>query len=172
MGEITMTKNYDNNSFSNPISVRELRKVIGLKQTELAILAGISQVYLSEIENNKKPFTVEAATKIADAVNQLINKESVKIDPELLRAGHIASFLPKDIKTKVNRLIFEIAQKREQLSFYLSDGKELPPIKEANYETPIGEHSYIYEDGTFQLSIHDLVHSYGDQIEENKKKLW
>jgi transcriptional regulator with XRE-family HTH domain len=51
------------------VRIRAARIKKGLTQIKLARLAGVSQSYLSEIENNKKSPTLRQLCKIADALN-------------------------------------------------------------------------------------------------------
>ena len=49
--------------------VRVWRDYRGMKASELAAAAGIAASYLSDIENGKKPGSVKAVKRIADALN-------------------------------------------------------------------------------------------------------
>jgi transcriptional regulator with XRE-family HTH domain len=51
------------------VKIKEIREEKGLTQTQLAILAKISQSYLSELESNKKSPTLRQLCKIADALD-------------------------------------------------------------------------------------------------------
>ena len=92
-------------------SIKDYRNLAELQQKELALLSSITQPYLSEIEMNSKPFTKEAAEKIAIAFSMFLSGPGnpVHIEPGILRASHIASFLPKDDQAVANELISGIA---------------------------------------------------------------
>ena len=51
------------------LNLLEIRRRRGISQTELAKLAGISNGYISELENNLKSPTVEIVCKLAKALN-------------------------------------------------------------------------------------------------------
>lgn len=55
--------------------LKELREHVGISQTELSKLTGISNVYISNIENGiKKNPSMELIQKIADALGVSINE--------------------------------------------------------------------------------------------------
>ena len=53
--------------------VRVWREYRGMKAGELAVSAGIAASYVSDIENGKKPGSVNALRRIADALNLAVD---------------------------------------------------------------------------------------------------
>lgn len=54
-------------------SVRAWRDYRGMKASQLAVASGIAASYLSDVENGKKPVLVKAVTRIADALNVMVD---------------------------------------------------------------------------------------------------
>lgn len=49
--------------------IRNLRKELGVSQTEFANMIGISRTYLSDLENCRKSPSIDTAKKIASKLN-------------------------------------------------------------------------------------------------------
>ncbi len=112
----------------NIANIKEIRESIGIQQRDLAQLAGITAVYLSEIENGRKAFTIEAAKKLASALNKLFNsgEEDSPFSPEGLRAGHIASFYPEEVQETIKTLLIDIEEKQKELDYAMYHLKAFP----------------------------------------------
>jgi len=124
-------------------NIKELRKVAGIKQGELAKMTGLTQAYLSEVEYGKKILTLKSAKKIASVFNRLIKeagKLEYQIDEASLWAGHIASFYPEKIRTRLAELLIDIIRKQKE-SEYLMEHKDVAP-------RPIGNEDKITDEET------------------------
>ncbi len=108
-------------------SLKELRELAGLKQSELALLSGITQPYLSEIETDRKPFTKEAAEKISAGFYMILSTTGnpVYIEPEIIRSNHQASRLPLERQQVANELMARIAFYNDYLEHVLSGRGEV-----------------------------------------------
>lgn len=67
------------------INIKRLRKSLNLTPLDFCNRFGISQYYLSEIENNKKPITVELYNNMKFEFGETVIKNSVKTVTILLR---------------------------------------------------------------------------------------
>ncbi len=145
-----------------PCNVSVIRKVASLKQVELAKLSGLSQAYLSEVESAKKVLTKDAAEKIAEALNRLINepgKSDYKIDPVLIWAGHIASYQPEEFQKRIIDLFLLINQSQAEL-YKILKHKEHPTNPDLITVQP-GESTRIVS----------LIKKRLDVIQENKEAM-
>ncbi len=50
-------------------SIRYFRRLQGMRQGELCVRAGISQTYMSQVENHSKNLTWKKLCKISDVIN-------------------------------------------------------------------------------------------------------
>ncbi len=145
-----------------PCNVSIIRRVSGLKQVELSKLSGLSQAYISEVESAKKVLTKDAAEKIAEALNRLINepgKSDYRIDPVLIWAGHIASYQPEEFQKRIIDLFLLINQSQAEL-YNILKHKELPTNSDSTKVKP-GESTRIVS----------LVKKRFDVIQENKEAM-
>ena len=84
-------------------SIIELRKQKDLSQGELAKGAGISQAYLSQIENNKKDPSTDLIKKLSQQLGQstaailLYALDSTDIDQEKVKAFNALNPLLKEL---------------------------------------------------------------------------
>ncbi len=153
--------------------------MIGLTQEELGKLAGVAPMYISLIENNKRMLTKKTAEKIASVISQLLRNDGseVFISPEELRASHIASLYPDDIKTYIGRFLYLTAQAAEGLEHFYHEG-ELPVSEEELYiKMEVIDHliSLLPEredkPAVDLANLEKLVNSSRDLIERNKELL-
>jgi len=101
-------------------NLRDIRKMLNLKQSDVAKMAGLATMYVSLMENNKRNLTQQTADKIADGINYILSGESgeVKISSEELRANHIASFYPDHIKYYIKDLIYVTTLAAKSLEYF------------------------------------------------------
>ena len=62
-------------------NIRDLRKRMHLKQTELALYAGVSHKFIVELENNKKTIRLDKLFNVLDVFDltlQIISKKELK----------------------------------------------------------------------------------------------
>lgn len=52
----------------NIANIKKIRIAKGLTQGELAIILGVSQSYVSQVENGEKNFSIDVARRFADAL--------------------------------------------------------------------------------------------------------
>ncbi len=101
-------------------NLKDIRALFGLKQSDVAKLAGLATMYISLMENNKRSLTQPTADKIADSINFILSGESgdMKISSEELRANHIASFYPDHIKYYIRDLIHVTTLAAKSLEYF------------------------------------------------------
>jgi len=75
------------------LRIKELRKARGLTQRELADMAGLSQSYLTELENEKKTINVNRMSAIARALG-VAPKDLIVGEEKSPHAKLIALFEP------------------------------------------------------------------------------
>ena len=144
-------------------NIKELRQLIGLNQEEFASLAGISAVYLSQIENARRPLTDDAAEAIASGISKIVSSDNIQfnIDPEELRIGHIASFYDENIQDRIIELLEDIEAKKYELSYIMEEGRE--PSEDIKRD-------YIY--GMVGVPIESIIRKYRSAVEGNIEKLF
>lgn len=144
----------------NIANIKDIRESIGMQQRDLAHLAGITAVYLSEIENGRKAFTIEAAKNIAVALNKIFNsgEDDSPFSPEVLRANHIASFYPEEVQETIKTLLVEIEEKQKELDYAMYYLKALP--KEAEK----------YEPATWEQVLKDKSAQINSNLQNLKKQ--
>lgn len=123
-------------------SIRNLREKAGLKQSELAKAAGITQAYLSEIESGKKSLSKDAAEKICNAFSWLIggDESEVKFNPEAIKRKHIVSFYPQGKQQAIMEIMTEIEHKKGLIRELLGEAiEEEESNKYNNIEAAIKE---------------------------------
>lgn len=85
------------------------RKLNNITATDLAKSIGISQSYLSEIENNKKTPNIEIIIKIAQNLNltvsELLGETTDSLTPEIKELLHNSKNLTSEQLEAVNNLI-------------------------------------------------------------------
>lgn len=100
-------------------NIKDVREFLGLTQEELGNLMGVTGVYISQIEKNKRPLTLELAEKLLEtllrlyyenpqAVEEYMKKENtVYRNANKILWYHIASFYPekeqKELLTLLNQ---------------------------------------------------------------------
>jgi transcriptional regulator with XRE-family HTH domain len=62
--------------------IKRAREEAGMSQEEVAAKAGISRVYLSELEGNKKSVSLSVFMRLSRAVNLLPSKLMSRIEKE------------------------------------------------------------------------------------------
>ncbi len=65
--------------------IKDIRKKLGLTQTQLAKKANVSQSLIAKIESNRIDPTYSNVTKIFNALSELVNNKDVKADEVMQR---------------------------------------------------------------------------------------
>ncbi len=124
-------------------NIRVYRKLLGFTQEEFALMLGISQIYLSHIETNRKPLLEDIADSIAHVLNSIVasivyheaNLKNAdepdpnlldKKNPESLRVGHNISKYSPEVQYKALEKMNVILINQYQLDYMLECGKEPP----------------------------------------------
>lgn len=143
-------RKYENEFFSN---IKDLRKLIGLTQKELAALLGVSQAYTSQIEKYQKPFNTELAKKLANELSNIVgsvfhaemnsnqnfcpNWELLYlITPYDIEVGHTASEFPLELQKQLYDRIVEGRKISLEVEYILKYGKEPSWEEIAEYDIP------------------------------------
>lgn len=109
-------------------NIKDIREFLGLTQEELGSLMGVTGVYISQIEKNKRPLTLELAEKLIEILmilrgenlqtveEYMKNRNAVNRNANKILWYHIASFYPekeqKELLTLLNqKLAIEVAIK-------------------------------------------------------------
>lgn len=119
---------FDNLNNYEACNIGDVREKLGLKQVEFAKMTGSTSALISEVEHGKKLLTNETASKIADTLNELMNKPGESdyfIDPVVLSASHLASFYSQELQPHIMKLWLEIDAKKWELEYALKN-KTLP----------------------------------------------
>lgn len=110
------------------INILKLRKSLKMTQLEFCNMFGISQPYLSEIENKKKPITEDLYNNLLSefgklAINEFIDdadvKNGISDDAEIIRLRNEIKLLKEELKEsykEIGRLEGENSILREQLN--------------------------------------------------------
>ena len=108
-------------------SIKDLREYLDLSQEQLARLAGLSGVYLSQVETKSRPLTEETSKKIADALGWLFTSKEDRekgytfyIPPTTIEREHMVSFYPEEVQSKMLELIDE----RVRIDYALNELKK------------------------------------------------
>jgi len=111
-------------------SIKDLREYLDLSQEQLARLAGLSGVYLSQLETGSRIITREAADKLGYALGWLLSDEeqlnmgyAYKIPAEIIQREHEASFYPEELQESILKLIEKKAWIEQQIDTALIKGK-------------------------------------------------
>jgi len=107
-------------------NLKDIRDFLELTQNELASLAGITGVYLSQIEKGNRPLTDATAEKLVRAFIQLMDKTTTLSDlnnPKIISMDaydvkwfHIASFYPDDVRER----IVELSDKKQSIELEMT----------------------------------------------------
>ena len=109
-------------------NIRDIRKDYDLTQARLAELSGLTQVYLSTIENGKMPMTKEASTKLYQGFLKA-GVDLVCKSKEELRATHMASFYKTDLRGVAYSVLLKIYEGEAILAF-ITEHNSLPSEEE------------------------------------------
>ncbi len=109
-------------------NIRDIRKEYDLTQAKLAELSGLTQVYLSTIENGKMPMTKEASAKLYKGFIKA-NVDLGYKSKEELRATHMASFYKTDLRSIVYSVLLKIYEGEAILDF-ITEHNSLPSEEE------------------------------------------
>lgn len=159
-------------SQDKPKNIRALRRMVGLKQVELAGLAGITQAYLSEIENGKKPLTKKAAGKIARAFGQIIGQamdhETIQVDPHGIWVDHLSSFYPEEIQARVQELMLTIGSLENRLHNLLMHGDEMSA---QSSNIPFDSHEAIFPVAFFMNEFREEIRTFLQQYRNSHEEV-
>lgn len=146
--------------------LKKKRKEIGLSQTAVAELAGITQSAYAQIENgNTKSITIEAGKGIAEALgisfNVLFDIETVQIGSEAIQK--IANQLQAKNQLLEQR-IFELEKRIEEKDLVIE------MLKKENHKFKINE-SINFIDVWFENFINDEIKARQAKTEEEKNAI-
>jgi len=142
-----MKKKNEMKKFSN---IKDLRKLLRLTQGEFAELLGVSQVYISQIENYNKHLKPDLAEKTAKELINIVGVifhievnrdqsfdplwELIEfITPYQIRVEHEASRYSSDMQNKLYRRMVESRKLDLEIDYILENGKEPIQNEMSNY---------------------------------------
>jgi len=111
-------------------SLKDLRAHYSITQVKLADLSGITQVYLSTIENNKMPMTRDVSKKIYDGFIRAVGDFPFDYKAyDYLRASHTASSFKQELQYFVYDLLSEMYT-RETIFEFIKEHQKIPDYEE------------------------------------------
>ncbi len=160
-------------------NLKDIRAMFGLKQSDVAKLAGLATMYISLMENNKRSLTEKTADRIAKGINYILSGESgeITISPEDLRANHIASFYPDHIKFYIRDLIYVTTLAAKSLEYFYNMEELTVDEEEMRRKMEIINNlkellPQTEDKETIRLEVvEDIVKGNKDSIDRNKEKL-
>ena len=156
-------------------SIKDIREYLGLTQEEFGALAGVTGVYISQIERDIRPFTDEAAKKIVKAFIRLKHEKPSKAEREInnewivnfyaydIKWHHKASFYPEDVRKRIVLLADKKSDIETELDYIITTGEligenDYPAQFDVEWRGPKQEYPLIYE---------EIIKYYGDEVEKN-----
>ena len=160
-------------------NLRDIRKMLNLKQSDAAKMAGLATMYVSLMENNKRNLTQQTADKIADGINFILSGESgeIKISSEELRANHMASFYPDHIKYYIKDLIYVTTLAAKSLEYFYNMEELTLDEEEMKKKMEIIDNLKELLPQTEDIEpirlevVEDIAKKNKDLLERNKEKL-
>ncbi len=158
-------------------NIKGIREYLGLTQEELGALVGVTGMYLSQIENGKRPLNdnvaeniVKGLRKFSDTLSKRANRKAykeweVKFFAYDVKWYHLASFYPEEVQDRILTLAKTKHQIDEELDYLLEKG-EL--IDDGGFSTiiPFDERK-TYEEEKYPLLYEYLVETDRESVVKN-----